>query len=516
MNRLPKVIEGDRIADTVFLPLMGVAQAVAIGIGAFATRDAFTALHAGMPPDLSTLTRLFLAGFVAAGLEYLLRMRAEALGQSYAAALRLKLFDHISGMPRRALETRRLGGLSLRFVGDLSTARNWFGQGLPGIISAIAILPGAAFVLWLLSPALALASVLPLSLSLIGMALAALGLEARHRRLRSKRANISIQMMERIAISPELDLIGRTDKELRELDKNSKQLRQDAMARLGLSGTLRLFPQIGAACAGCAVFGVAGGIGVAPGVVAASLAVLALLAAPLLTLAEAWDQFCAWRIARQKLETLLSQPSKRRIVVAIGHAPRVSISGSLVEREVQAGATVLIDGLRGAGKSRLASVLAGLDDDAQINVRFENMAGRQPKTAYIGANPVTLQGSLRRALTLGHSSRPDRIAVRDAARDFGLRRLLRRIGGTNGRIAEGGRNLSVGESLRFDFARALLGQPDLIVIDTSRFWADPNHQSLFQKLRDGTDATIFVTGPPLSDLHFDTTINLSRAEQAAA
>ncbi|MEL6102605.1 MAG: ATP-binding cassette domain-containing protein, partial [Pseudomonadota bacterium] len=233
-------------------------------------------------------------------------------------------------------------------------------------------------------------------------------------------------------------------------------------------------------------------------------------------LAEAWDQFCAWRIARQKLETLLSQPSKRRIVVAIGHAPRVSISGSLVEREVQAGATVLIDGLRGAGKSRLASVLAGLDDDAQINVRFENMAGRQPKTAYIGANPVTLQGSLRRALTLGHSSRPDRIAVRDAARDFGLRRLLRRIGGTNGRIAEGGRNLSVGESLRFDFARALLGQPDLIVIDTSRFWADPNHQSLFQKLRDGTDATIFVTGPPLSDLHFDTTINLSRAEQAAA
>lgn len=514
MSGLPHLLDGDRVGDAVLIPTLGIGQAVALGVGAFATRDAFEALHGGLGPAPGTLVTLLLAGLAAAGLELASRRRAEALGQSYARALRLRLYDHIAGMPRRRLSERRVGALSLRFVGDLSAARGWFGRGLTRLVSAAVVLPGAAVVLLLLAPPLAAVAAIPIALSLALMLAVALGLEARHRPLRSRRASISIAMMERIAISPELDLLGRTPRELDALDEDGAQLRRHAVARVGRVGLLRLIPQAGAAAAGAAMLWGAGRFGVAPGATAAGLSVLAILMIPLREMADAWDQFCAWRVAREKIGSLLGDPSRRRRVVPRHRAVALRIDGldlgrRRIEAAVPAGALALLTGPAGSGKSQLATLIAGLDPAPRGRVLYDGADAPLPRIAHVGDSPVLLQGSLRRALTLGLSRRPKGRRIKEAARAFGLGPLVERLGGLRGRIGEGGRNASDAERLRIDLARAALSQPDLIVIDSARFVADPGRAALIRSLRERSDATLVVAGPSMPEVRFEWTVDLA-------
>ncbi|NRB02823.1 MAG: ABC transporter ATP-binding protein, partial [Rhodobacteraceae bacterium] len=257
MRSLPPLVTRDRTFSVVLVVSCGIVQAAAFAVAAFATRDAFAALHAREPLALGTLLELGLAGAIAAICLFLSRRQAESLGQSYAIALRRVLYKQIASLPKARHDQRRTGALSLRFVGDLSAARLWFGRGLPDTLTAVIVLPGAIGILVSLDTGLALAALAPLGLSMVFMALVASHLEQRHRQLRKRRASIAISMIERIAIAPELDLMGRTRKELRSLDEQGAALQADAIARRGRTAALQAILQAGVAVSGLAILWVA-------------------------------------------------------------------------------------------------------------------------------------------------------------------------------------------------------------------------------------------------------------------
>ncbi len=503
--RLPKLLERGRIRDAVLIPALGVAQALALGAAAFATRDAFTALHGNGSPSAGTLATLIGAGLVAAGIEVLSRQRSEALGQSYALSLRHVLYDHLAGMDRRELAARRVGALSLRFVGDLSAARGWFGRGVSRLLSAAVVLPGAAVVLVLLNPLLAAVATIPIGLSLLAMLALAIGLQTQHRALRGQRANISIAMMERIAIAPDLDLLDRTDRELSALDEDGAVMRRNAVARITRVGVLRMLPQAGAALAGASMLWVSARAGVVPGETAAGLAVLGILMIPLREFADVWDQFCAWRVAREKALALLAYPSTRRRVVPRGHPVCVQIVGlplgsRVINSSIPAGALALITGPQGSGKSQLGQLIAGLDRGPAGALLYDGQAAPLPRIAHVGDRPIVIQGSLRRTLTLGIEPRPKRREIEKTARIFGLAPLMSRLDGLLGRVGEAARTASDSEALRLDLARAALSRPDLLVIDTARLWSDPDRIALLRHLRRLTDCTMLLIGPRIPEI----------------
>lgn len=497
MTVLPVATGDGRLRDAALLPLVGIAQAVLFGLGVFATRTVFDALHAGTPVPVASLATIGCTGALVAGLELVSRIRAEAFGQSYASALRLCLYQHLAGLSRSAIAERRLGGLSLRFVGDLSAARNWFGRGLPRLVSAAVVLPGAAVVLWLLDPRIALAGGLPLAIALAFGVMAALGLEARHRALRTRRAGIAIGIIERIALTPELDLFGRTGREGRALSEDGVDLRRGAMEREARIGLLRFIVGVGAVAAGVAILWTTAAEDISAGTAAAALSMVALLALPLGDAAGAWDRFCAWRIAREKLAAVLAMPSERRAIAARGQPVAVTARGRLAGRAVdlaiEPGACVALTGPGGSGKSLLARALAGLDREAGLQIAYDGQSAPLPRILYIGPAPIVLRGSLRRNLTLGLDARPgDRRLARRLA-EFGLARVVQRLGGLDGRIAEGAANLSSGESLRLELVRAGLAAPDLLVMDTDRLAADPEAAELVARLRAQLSATLVFT-----------------------
>ncbi|WP_390911309.1 ABC transporter transmembrane domain-containing protein [Pseudosulfitobacter sp. SM2401] len=484
----------DRVFDAALIVSCGIVQAAALAVAAFATRDAFAALHGGVPLAAATVLELALAGALTALCLFISGCRAERLGQSYAIDLRRTLYAKIARLPKARHEERRVGALSLRFVGDLSAARLWFGRGLPEVLSACVVLPGAVAILYALSPVLATRGLAPLALALVVMAVAAWHLERRHRRLRKRRAGIAISMIERIAIAPELDVMGRTSAELRRLDVQGARLRDDAVARRGRTVGLQSLLQAGTAASGLAMLWSASVTGIAPATVAASLSVLALVALPLQQLGAAWDQYCAWRVAREKAQNLLREPAVRRSLKTSKAAVSVTTVGRLGNTPVAfevAGAKTAH--LNGPACRHIARAIAGLDTYDTLDVRFDGKAQR-PCVAYIGDEHVGLQGSLRRSATLMNRKRPTDARITAVLTGFGLEDLLA-SGGLDQRLSENGKGLSAAQTLRLDLARAVLGKADVIVIASLRWSAEPEAHALQEALQEYSSATLVLAEP---------------------
>jgi len=487
MRTLPPLATQDRAISAVLLVGCGIVQAAALAVAAFATRDAFAALHGQDPLALRTILELGFAGVIAAFCLFLSRRQAEDLGQSYAIALRRVLYKKIASLPKSRHDQRRTGALSLRFVGDLSAARLWFGRGLPDVLTAMVVLPGAVAILIALDEVLALAALMPLGLSLLLMAALAWNLERRHQQLRKRRASIAISMIERIAIAPELDLMGRTGKELRALDAQGAALKSDAVARRGRTAGLQAILQVGVAVSGLAILWFASQGNAAPATVAASLSVLALVAMPLQDLCAAWDRYCAWAVARQKAQRLLDEPSITRRPSKEQTPVSVTLSGT-ADFTAEAGQVTRIDT---PNAPALARFIAGLDHDPNVTIAFGEHE-RPPQIAYIGDTHIGIQGSLRRSVTLSARKRPGDDAVSEVLRTIGLTDLLETPRGIDQRIAENGKGLGAGQTLRLDLARAVLGQAQLIVISSLRWDTEPDPQALLATLRALTPATVIL------------------------
>ncbi|MEO1609911.1 MAG: ABC transporter ATP-binding protein [Pseudomonadota bacterium] len=484
---LPPLATRDRAFSAILVVGCGIFQAAALAVAAFATRDAFAALHNHDPLALRTILELAFAGVIAGFCLFLSRRQAEDLGQSYAIALRRVLYKQIASLPKSRHDHRRTGALSLRFVGDLSAARLWFGRGLPDVLTAMVVLPGAVAILILLDAGLAFAALTPLTLSLMLMATLAWHLERRHQRLRKRRASIAISMIERIAIAPDLDLMGRTDKELRALDEQGTALKGDAVARRGRTAGLQAILQAGVAVAGLAILWFANQGNATPATVAASLSVLALVAMPLQDLGAAWDKFCAWTVAREKAQRLLDEPSLIRSAKKKQRPVAVTVSGA-VNFTADAGKVTRIDA---TNARMLARIISGLDHDPDVKIVFGDQE-TPPPIAFIGDAHIGIQGSLRRTITLSTRKRPDDKQVANVLRAFGLGDLINAPRGLDQRLAENGKGLSAGQTLRLDLARAVLGKANVIVISSLRWDADPDQEALLTTLQRLSPATVIL------------------------
>lgn len=492
MKTLPPLATRDRVIDAVLVVACGILQGASLAAAAFATRDAFASLHGGEIVRAGTMLELALAGTVGALCLLVSRHRAEALGQSYAIALRRVLYEQIASLPKSRHQERRVGALSLRFVGDLSAARLWYGRGLPDVVTALLVLPGAILILFALDPALARIGLVPLGLALLLMGAVAWHLEHRHRQLRQHRANIAISMIERIAIAPELDLMGRTDKELRSLDRQGASLKRDAVARRGRTAGLQAILKIGVAFSGLAMLWLAGGNGTAPAAVAASLSVLALVALPLQDLGAAWDHYCAWRVAKGKAQRLMNEPIIQRQSAGDTGQVSVTLRTQIGDKPVQFSAHGgAVSRLRGRNAKMLSRLIAGLDRQDGTELSF-NGQSKAPRVSYIGDDHIGLQGSLRRSATLSARKRPKDKNILAVLSEFGLDDLLAGPRGLEQRIAENGKGLTPGQSLRLDLSRAVLGRADVIVICSVRWLADPEKEHLLAVLRRLSQSTVIL------------------------
>jgi ABC-type protease/lipase transport system fused ATPase/permease subunit len=140
--------------------------------------------------------------------------------------------------------------------------------------------------------------------------------------------------------------------------------------------------------------------------------------------------------------------------------------------ELEAGTVLAVIGPSAAGKSTLARALTGVWPLARGAVRLDGAAlpswSAEERGRHIGYLPQDVQlfdGSITENISR-FEERPDSQAVVAASAAAGVHEMVLRLpNGYETRIGEGGSVLSAGQRQRIALARALYGEPFLLVLD---------------------------------------------------
>lgn len=478
---LPGLLGHGRQRGLLAVSALTLAQGAGAGAAAFATRGLFEALHGPAVLPVTLLVTLAASGVVIAMARVAARVTGERLGQSYARDIRLALFEHAAGMSASDVAARRNGYMSLRFVGDMTAFRNWVGLGLPRLAAGMILIPMALAVLWMLAPIFALAT-LPLVIVTLGtIGFGGFHLRPLHRRLRARRARIAVDMAERMPMAPELDHLGRRGIETDRLDRKIDRMVQAAIARIRMAEALKAIPDILAGLAAMVIILSGFRSGATPGEIAGGLAAFGLMISPLRDLATVWNLYSAWRSAAIKADAALSRRQRGSHAetralpkgpIAIAISSLELPSGSRFELDLDAGGKALLD-LNERDTAYLFDALRGLEKIPEGRIGFSGLCLGQVSRGSlrrgivaISPEPLILRGSLRRALTLGISRRKDDAHIETLAKEAGLADALSRLGGLDGKLSEGGRNLSFSERMLISLVRAMQLRPGLILMDS--------------------------------------------------
>lgn len=159
-----------------------------------------------------------------------------------------------------------------------------------------------------------------------------------------------------------------------------------------------------------------------------------------------------------------------------------------VSLEIRAGETTVLVGPSGAGKTTLADLVLGLLLPSQGSIRIDGvplMAGNaalwRRRVGYLSQDVFLFHDTIRNNLRWSSPVADDDDlwrALRDAAADAFVRALPE---GLDTRVGDRGVRLSGGQRQRLALARALLRNPDLLILDEATSWLDSEHERLVRE-----------------------------------
>lgn len=501
MSELPVIFSSTRRWLFIRLVINGILQAVTIIGSMLLVRHAFDVL---LNPefddpeihmfDLSEVWQIvfFALGLLgctgfAAWLRYVERIDAERLGQAYIHDVRMTVFDRMSRFAPRALSNRATGSSMLRFVGDLSAIRRWISLGLARIVVSLIVTVISITVLAILDLYLAMSSIVILSTGLawnlrMGPRIHDIITEARRRR-----GHLAGNINEKIRSYIVIQAFNQRKRERRRFRRHSQRLSEAMIDRAGASASMRIVNE-GATALSMAVILSFGSLEVfrnltSTGNVVAAMVVVGFLSNAFRDLGRVHEYLQAFRVSRKKIyefmatERLRGRASKLpSLAINRGtiELQNISLRGVLenISGTIPGGCRLAIIGDNGAGKSTLLQIIARLVDPSRGKVLIDgqdirrcNLDSIREAIGIVSPDLPLMKGSVGYNLRY---RKPDAVEeelqrVRELC---DIENLLAQLpNGLDFRIKEGGQNLSLGQRHKLALARAILGDPSILIVD---------------------------------------------------
>jgi len=440
------------------------------------------------------------------------RATAESLGQAYANRLRARMLKRLFRTPLDTARKRTVGSLSVRMGSDLAAVRRWISFGLVRLSINAMLVCGCALALLPLDWRLSLG--LLMLLGLLGLAALRLSVKMGQslQAVRRSRGRLQSSLVERLQQLAGIRAMGQARRETRRIIKLSGALRDTATGYGRQVGSLRGLSEGGAV----ALVAAALALGYGPWFahlsvsdLAAIMSLMLFLGSPIRELARVQEYYRGAAVALTKVSDLLCIPVPKRIRRHRGPFPapgricyRSITCGEVIDgfsAVIEPGERVALFGPNGAGKSSLIRVTLGLSLPRRGRVKMHGVALARispldlaRSVGVAGSDYGLLKGSLQRNLCYRWPG-IDPETVARVVETCGLTPLVSRMpDGLASIITESAHNLSAGERQRIGLARALMGQPEILLLDEPETSLDAPGLSLLNKLIESYPGTILL------------------------
>ena len=539
VRRLARYVRPYRTLVAGALSLIAVESVMQLA-GPLLTRWVIdSALPAGdraMVVQAAMLFVLLLVGQFAAA--YCETLMTSLLGQRVMRDLRAEIFSRLQRLPISYFDRTPVGRLVTRVTSDVESLNELFTSGVVAGLGDLFTLLAISIVMLVVEPRLALASFAVIPLVFIASRVFQSRVRGAYRDIRTRLARLNAFLQERLAGVRIVQLFGREAAEVARFDALN---RAHLNAHLkSITVYAMYFPVIEfLTTLALASLIVASGVRVESGAltvgtVAAFLQLVRRFFQPLQDLSEKYNILQQAMAAAERIFGLIDTPEAPGLAVTPDRDGRVaelrasgvtvvfdgvwfaySSDGGLTEdlsaREaaaapdraavakdprwtlkdvsfaVRPGETVALVGHTGAGKTTIVNLLLRFYEPQRgrilvngVDVRSIPVDVLRAVIGYVQQDIFLFAGDVASNLRLGASL--DDAALQRAAERVGADRIIRRLpGGWGHELAERGAGVSVGERQLLAFARALAGDPALLVLDEATSAVDSEIEAVIQQ-----------------------------------
>ena len=416
------------------------------------------------------------------------------MGQRILYRLRTNIFAKLQELPVAFFNANKAGDLISRINNDTDKLNQFFSQTLVQFVGSIVIMIGAGIFLLVINPKLGAAALAPAALLLVFTQVLSPWVKRSNAVSLTSTGGLSAEVSESLTNFKVVVAFNRRDFFRKRFEAANTDNYKSAI-KAGIANNT-FTPVFGLSSNMAQLLVLAYGVYLITngqftlGLLIGFLSYVANFYNPLRQLAALWSNFQVALAGWDRISAIFQMQGEMEIVPSVTgetHAPRMEfkeVSFSYVpEKDVlrhasftlEPGKTYALVGPTGGGKTTTASLMARLYDPTSgtvyldgKDIRSYSAEERTQKVGFILQEPVLFSGTVRENILYGNEAYKEYSseALLKVLKDAELESLLERFdGGLEAKVATSGDALSLGQKQLIAFMRAVLRDPELLILD---------------------------------------------------
>lgn len=442
-------------------------------------------------------------------LRYFFLYYAEWIGQATIRDLRVRVFNHVTNLNLNYFDKTPIGQSTTRTINDIEAINTIFSEGSVTILADLTTILFVLIVMFSTSVKLTLVVLAVFPLLIWGSIRFKESVRKSYEKVRNHIATMNSFLQERIGGMRILQIFNAEEREAQKF----RQINRDyTSANLkAINAYAIFFPVvdiISALSLGLMVWYGAQGVlseEVTIGTMVAFPLYISMLYRPIRMLADKFNTLQMGLIAAERVFKLLENkdtvqntgtlaPQRLKGHVAFDQV-QFSYSGDMqndpvlkgVSFEIPAGKTLAIVGSTGSGKTTIISLLGRFYEIQSGSIRIDghdlhdyDVFALRRRIAVVLQDVFLFSGTVMENITLRDPNISDEQVI-EAAKMIGAHSFIERLpGGYQYQVMERGATLSMGQRQLISFVRALVFQPDILILDEATSSIDPETESVIQ------------------------------------